>query len=108
VIDWARVDQLRDEVGDEAFAEIAAMFVAEAEAAVSRLHDRMAAATLAAELHGLKGSALNLGFADLARLSAAGEAAAAAGHPQEVDLTAVKRAFADARAAFVARVPQAG
>lgn len=107
MIDWARVGQLRDEVGDEAFAEIAAMFLAEAEAAVARLTDGMTPDALAAELHGLKGSALNLGFADLARLCAAGEAAAAAGNPHSVDLPAVQRAFAAARVAFVARFPQA-
>lgn len=108
MIDWARVDQLRDEVGEDAFAEISAMFLAEAEAAVARLHDGMTGPTLAAELHGLKGSALNLGFADLARLCAAGEATAAAGNPKTVDLAAVKRAFSTARAAFVARFPQQG
>lgn len=105
MIDWTRVEQLRDEVGEEAFTEISAMFLAEADAAVSRLAEGMDPATLAEELHGLKGSALNLGFAALARLCATGEAAATEGRPEGADLAAVRRAFAEAKTAFVARFP---
>lgn len=105
MIDWARVEQLREEVGDEAFAEISAMFLAEAQTAVRRLTEGMDTTTLAEELHGLKGSALNLGFDALARLCATGEAAAAAGHPEGADLAAVRCAFADAYTAFAKRFP---
>jgi len=108
VIDWTRVNQLRDEVGPEAFVEIAAMFLAEAEDAVSGLSPAAAPAAMAANLHAIKGSALNLGFSDVADLCARGETDALAGRPGQVDIHAIRRAFAAARAAFVARHPEGG
>lgn len=107
VIDWTRVGQLREEVGAEAFAEIAVMFLAEAEAAVGALDPGAEAARMAADLHAIKGSALNLGFADLAELCAQGEAAARDGQPQKADIAAIRAAFAAAHSQFVARFPAA-
>ena len=72
MIDWNRIDELRGEVGEEDFAQIAALFLAEMEAVVASLPATEAAA-MPDLLHGLKGSAMNLGFADLAGLCAAGE-----------------------------------
>jgi HPt (histidine-containing phosphotransfer) domain-containing protein len=106
VIDWSRVNQLRDEVGPEAFAEIAALFLAEAEGAVSRLDPAVAPPVMAADLHAIKGSALNLGFSDLADLCARGESDALAGQSGKVDIPAIRQAFAAARKDFVARHPE--
>jgi len=108
VIDWGRVEQLREEVGPEAFAEIAAMFLAEADGAVGALAPGAPAAKMAADLHAIKGSALNLGFAELADLCARGEAASNAGQPERADLAAIRRAYSAAKATFVARFPVAG
>ena len=73
MIDWARVDALRSEVGDEDFAEIASLFLSELEDTVALLKDLTGDTALSEAFHGLKGSALNLGFADLAGLCAAAE-----------------------------------
>lgn len=108
MIDWARIDTLRDEVGPESFAEIAAMFLAEADTAVAGLSGGKAPRALAADLHAIKGSALNLGFNELSDLCARGEAAAMAGQPEHADLEGIRRAFASARAAFLARFPSVG
>ncbi|NRA98300.1 MAG: Hpt domain-containing protein [Rhodobacteraceae bacterium] len=61
---WSRVQELRDEVGDEDFAEVVELFLEEVEAALDRL--ATAPENVREELHFLKGSALNLGFRGLA------------------------------------------
>ncbi len=99
MIDWNRVDELRSEVGDEDFREIAALFLAEIGEAVSRL-PAITAAEMADALHGLRGSAMNLGFGGLASLCTAGEAAPEAAPVSEIALT-----WAEASAAFRTRFP---
>lgn len=108
MIDWNRVSQLRDEVGDEAFAEIAAMFLSEVDAMVRGLDAGAGAQRMASDMHAIKGSALNLGFSTLADLSARGESDANAGQPGRVDIAAIRSAFAAARQEFVARFPELG
>jgi len=103
VIDWDRVNELRDEVGAEAFDEILAVFLDEMDAAVGRLaeHPPADAEGLRAELHFLKGSGLNLGLSDFAALCAAGEDHAAAG--ATVDLAPILDSYRATRAELVAR-----
>ncbi|SFD69333.1 Hpt domain-containing protein [Roseivivax sediminis] len=79
MIDWHQVDQLRDEIGPDDFAEVAGVFLREVDRTLAGLDSR--STELAAALHFLKGSALNLGMSGLARLCAEGEAAARAGRP---------------------------
>ena len=73
MIDWARVDELRTEIGEDDFAEIAGLFLeelAEATGGLATLRDPTA---LSDAYHGLKGAALNLGFSRLAELATAAE-----------------------------------
>ncbi|SLN57819.1 Hpt domain protein [Roseivivax jejudonensis] len=77
MIDWDQVLALRTEIGAEAFDEVAALFLSEVAAALDALSPD--APDLAAKLHFLKGSALDLGLRDFAALCSAGEAQAAAG-----------------------------
>lgn len=66
MIDLERVAELRRELGDEDFPEVAELFQAEVEESLEKL--RTADEDEArARLHFLKGSALNLGFAALAQ-----------------------------------------
>jgi len=62
MLDHARMDELKAEIGEEDFAEVLEMFVEEIEAQLSRLTDHLTAGRMAEELHALKGSALNVGF----------------------------------------------
>lgn len=63
MIDWSRVRELREEVGEEDFAEVVDLFMEEVEGVIGGLrHIRQEEAMLQA-LHFLKGSALSLGFA---------------------------------------------
>jgi histidine phosphotransfer protein HptB len=98
MIDWNRVAALRDEIGAGEFAEVVEMFLTESDEAITRLKTGKPYPTLEAELHFLKGSALNLGFRDLAELCSLGEKRAAGG--QSVDLKPVVDSYADAKLTF--------
>jgi HPt (histidine-containing phosphotransfer) domain-containing protein len=103
MIDWERVDSLRDEIGMDDFAEVAGMFLEEADEVVARMRTSAAPGPkLAADLHFLKGSALNLGFSELAGLCSAGEKLADAGQPVNVDQ--VIQTYAASRTSFEARL----
>ncbi|KPA23395.1 Hpt domain protein [Shimia sp. SK013] len=100
MIDWDRVQELRDEIGVEDFDEVVELFLDEVEEAIARLRAAPELSTLEADLHFLKGSALNLGFETFSQLCQAGEAASAAGKAATVDLSAILNAFADSKVAF--------
>lgn len=68
---WSRVEELREEVGEEDFSEVAEMFLDEVEEALTRL--AQGATDPGEELHFVKGSALNLGFRGLALACATAE-----------------------------------
>jgi histidine phosphotransfer protein HptB len=93
MIDWKRVDELREEIGADGFAEVADMFLEEADQAVLTLTAGLPADQVEAQLHFLKGSALNLGLSDLAAICQDGERRAAAGHGALVDLAEVARVY---------------
>jgi HPt (histidine-containing phosphotransfer) domain-containing protein len=98
VIDWDRVAALRAEIGEADFGEIVEMFLCESDEVIARLRRGRPDPTLEAELHFLKGSALNLGFRLLADLCSKGERAAAAG--DVVDLGAIVSSYSTTRKAF--------
>ena len=105
MIDWERVAELRDEVGEDAFDEVAELFISEVDAAVARLRSGVDLATLDRDLHFLKGASLNLGFDGFARLCKDGEQAAAAGRAADVDVPAILAAYDASRAEFLSRGP---
>ena len=75
MIDWKRVEELREEIGADGFVEVADMFLDEAEGAVRALVAGLPAQEIEGQLHFLKGSALTLGLdplADLCRQCEAG------------------------------------
>jgi HPt (histidine-containing phosphotransfer) domain-containing protein len=102
MIDWDRVHELRAEIGADEFDEVVELFLEEVEGVVSRLRDAPDPARFEEDLHFLKGSALNLGFADLGRLCQAGESAAAAGRAGSVDLAPVLACYDASRGVFLA------
>jgi HPt (histidine-containing phosphotransfer) domain-containing protein len=102
MIDWKRVEDLRAEIGADSFAEVADMFLEEAEQAVRALTEGLPVDEIEGQLHFLKGSALNLGLADLASICQDGERKAAAGYGALVDLTKVARTYQASRALLLA------
>jgi histidine phosphotransfer protein HptB len=97
MIDWTRVDELRAEIGADGFAEVADMFLEEADQAVQTLLAGLPAEEVEGQLHFLKGSALNLGMADLAAICQDGERKAAAGHGALVDMQRVATIYQSSR-----------
>ena len=79
MIEWERVNDLQSEIGEDDFAEVVALFLEEADDVILRISAATGAKALEADLHFLKGAALNLGFTDFAALCQDGERRAAAG-----------------------------
>lgn len=89
MIDWARIKDLRSEIGSIDFLEVVEMFLDEADEVVSRLGGLPALDQVEGQLHFLKGAALNLGLTDLAARCQDGERRAANGDARSVDLAEV-------------------
>ncbi len=106
MIDWARVTQLRDEIGAEDFAEVVELFLEEVDDAMFRLKAGSDLAQLEQDLHFLKGSALNLGFSAFSELCQMGERMAASGQAAEVDMQAIFKAYDASRDCFVTEMPE--
>jgi len=102
MIDWARARRLRDEVGSDDFGDVVELFLEEVDAVVGRLRAGADPARLESDLHFLKGSALNLGFAAFGALCHAGEQQAAAGEAAAVDVAGLVAVYDRSRAAFLA------
>lgn len=60
LINWTRVQELRDEIGHDSFSEVVTLFLDESDTVIAR------PSLTAEDLHFLRGAALNLGFAELA------------------------------------------
>lgn len=105
LIDWARVEELRNEVGAEDFPEIVEVFLEEVDESIADL-----TATAATEelMHFLKGAALNLGLRDMAALCARGEQDRAGNDTLSIDLAALGETYAASRAELLARYPLPG
>lgn len=99
MIDWDRVEELRSEIGADDFDEVVALFLEEADEVVARLAGSAGSGALEADLHFLKGAALNLGFHTLAELCQDGERMAAEGR-NDVDVEQVRQAYHSSRAQF--------
>lgn len=102
MIQWHRVNQLRDEVGAEEFGEVVEIFLDEVQEVIARLHQDTARLDLEQNLHFLKGSALSLGFDRFSKLCQDGERRAASGDGAGVDLPAILAVFEESKAAFQA------
>lgn len=101
MIDWARVIELRDEIGHEDFADVTEIFLEEMEEGIVALQTGLVGSTVEEQLHFLKGSALNIGFSEFAEKCAAGEDRAARGVHDQVDLEGIIHAYQSSRTEFL-------
>ncbi len=101
MIEWERVNELRNEIGEDSFDEVVAMFLEEADEVIARTTAQITAADLEANLHFLKGAALNLGFEEFAALCQEGERRAAAGSI-DVDFSKVVHSYHASKQALAA------
>jgi len=104
MIDWARVAELRSEIGAEGFAEVLDLFLDEVEGVVMRLGQRPD--KLEEDLHFLKGSAWNLGFAAFGAQCQDGERKCAVNQQALVDVAAVIDCYNRSKEQFMARVDE--
>ncbi len=102
MIDWQRVGELREDVGAQDFVEVVELFLEEVAEVVMRLTGTQDSSGLEADLHLLKGGALNLGFTELGRVCDAGERLARRGRPEAVDIDPVIATYKASLAEFQA------
>lgn len=93
MIDWDRVTQLQDEVGEDDFQEVVDIFLDEMNEELETLMPGMTAQELEAKLHFLKGAALNLGFSQFAEMCRTGEEMARADNTEAIDTAAVTACY---------------
>jgi HPt (histidine-containing phosphotransfer) domain-containing protein len=105
MIDWQRIKELRNEIGAKDFDEVVALFLEEADEVVARLPRAESASAIESDLHFLKGSALNLGFTDLAQMCQLGERRAAAGGA-DMPIERVQAVYATSRSTFLAKLAE--
>ncbi len=101
MIDWKRVTELREEIGNDDFEEVVDLFLEEVEEVLDRLSANAHPERLEDEFHFLKGCALNLGFRDFSNLCRDGEYAAASGAASGADIPAVLASFEQSKAVFL-------
>lgn len=102
LIDWARIQDLRLEIGDDDFFEVLAMFLEETDDVVNRLLEHPDLTAVEGLLHFLKGSALNLGLTDFAEICQNGEKAAGSGMAGSVDLQKLAAVYTFSKTALLA------
>lgn len=102
LINWDKANELRNDVGPEDFGEVVEIFLEEVDDIVSKLGG--ADRSVEHDMHFLKGSASNLGFAEFADLCRAGEALAAAGQGDMVDLDGVVASYLRSKETFLAEI----
>lgn len=102
LVDVTRLRALREEVGDDGFEEVLVLFLAESDDVVERLASHTADRPPEAELHFLKGIALNLGFDALAALCRKGE------RGEGFDPAALRATYVDMRVALAEVLEAAG
>jgi HPt (histidine-containing phosphotransfer) domain-containing protein len=100
MIDWGRVRELRTEIGDKDFDEVAQLFLEETDEVAANMVGNTSPQAIESALHFLKGSALNLSFIKLAALCQTGEKAASLGAITGIDLRLVVSVYQASKAAF--------
>lgn len=100
MLDWNRIRELRNEVGDDEFRLIFELFQDEVEGVMMRLSKRNAR-KLADDLHFLKGCAWNMGFRAFGILCDEGERIAAAGRAAGFDIGAIMACYSSSKQTLI-------
>lgn len=101
MISWQQVTDLRDDIGSEDFSDVVEIFLEEVDALLMELAH---GPELEAQLHALKGSALNLGFQSFAQLCDQGEKLAADGEGGTVSLSGIRACYEASLKLFIAEL----
>ena len=106
MIQWTRVNELRDEVGAEDFDEVVDLFLEEVEETIQDLSSDSSANQMEQHLHFLKGSALNLGFRTFSDLCQDGERRSAKGETGTINIAAIVDGFERSKNIFIKQLPK--
>lgn len=98
MIQWSRVAELRDEIGEDGFDEVVVLFLEEVEGAIAEL---TLSDDLPEQMHFLKGSALNLGFRDLAEMCQKFEELSGNGDSSMISLGEVSQVYTRSKTEFL-------
>jgi histidine phosphotransfer protein HptB len=104
MIDWQRVQDLLEEVGEEDFGIIAALFLDEVEGVLDHLRITSDPGAVATDFHFLKGSAANLGFTALGDFCTKGEVMAKNGNADSIDVSGIFDIYARSKAEFATKI----
>lgn len=99
MIDWARVRELQAELGEDEFEPVLELFIDELEEVAMRLGGQNPDC-LEADVHFLRGCALNLGLKSFAALCCESEGVARAG--KRFDIDKLLAGYAEAKRALLA------
>ncbi len=102
MINWARVNELKSDIGPDDIGEVVDLFLEEVEEVIARLRSGEHPGCLEQDMHFLKGSALNLGFDHLGSLCSDAEKKAAGGSAKAVLLAPVLSAYEQSKTEFMA------
>jgi len=103
-IDWDRVQELKDEIGEDDFSDIVEIFLAEVDEKIDGLRNGLDVSELEASLHFLKGSALNLGFEEFSSLCQRGESSASQSDYDSIDLNVILTSYSESKTEFIAQM----
>ena len=106
MIEWSRVNELRQEVGADDFDEVVEIFLEEVNEVIAKLRQATDLDQLEQNLHFLKGSALSLGFRSFSNLCRDGERMSADGQAEQVDVAAIIREFERSKAFFIEQLSE--
>lgn len=106
MIDWKRVQVLKNEVGSEDFGEIVDLFLEEVESAIAELCALEDRTSLGENLHFLKSSAMSVGFSSFSDLCQAGEEAAEKGEADQINLKELSDIYQVSKKTFLDELPQ--
>lgn len=100
MINTARIQELKDEVGEDDLIEVIELFCEEVEDVLGIL-DTTARADVPAQLHFLKGSALNIGLDGVSDLCRTEEIRLKSDPKANADIDAIRTAYATAKNALL-------
>jgi HPt (histidine-containing phosphotransfer) domain-containing protein len=101
MLNRSRIDELREEVGEDGFAEVLDLFCEEVEEVLAGLPE-VPAPELPERLHFLKGSAINIGMEQVGDLCRTAEERIRADPASKPDLAAIRSAYDRSRKALAA------
>lgn len=100
MINWARVADLKQDLGEENIGEIFDLFLTEVETIIDALRGQDFVQSLQTDMHFLKGSALNLGFDVFGHLCSDAEKAASEGATEKIDISGIVATYDASKEVF--------